>query len=90
MERGETIDQEDYFHRTGRLSCPAEEAHDLSIDAERAVAGLPPDLRVLCGYLQTHSISEISRETGIPRGTIYESRKRLRALFEDAGLKKYL
>ncbi|NIM21304.1 MAG: RNA polymerase subunit sigma-24 [Candidatus Latescibacteria bacterium] len=90
MEREETIDQEDYLRRTGKLSRPAVELQELSLDTQKVVASLPPELRELCRRLQTQSITEISRETGIPRGTIYESRKKLRALFEDAGLKKYL
>ncbi|WFS60866.1 sigma-70 family RNA polymerase sigma factor [Pseudodesulfovibrio thermohalotolerans] len=90
IERMETIDQEDYLRRTGKLSRPMSELRHLSIDLRSAVQTLPPELRELCKRLQTESVTEISRDTGIPRGTIYESIKKLRAIFEDAGLKDYL
>ncbi len=48
------------------------------------------ELRELCKRLDTDTVTEISRDTGIPRGTIYESIKKLRAIFEDAGLRDYL
>ncbi len=90
IERMEIIDQEDYLRRTGKLSRPMSELRNLSIDLRSAVQTLPPELRELCKRLQTESVTEISRDTGIPRGTIYESIKKLRAIFEDAGLKDYL
>ena len=90
IERMETINQEDYLRRTGKLSRPMSELRNLSIDLRSAVQTLPPELRELCKRLQTESVTEISRDTGIPRGTIYESIKKLRAIFEDAGLKDYL
>ena len=90
IERMETIDQEDYLRRTGKLSRPMSELRNLSIDLRSAVQTLPPELRELCKRLQTESVTEISRDTGILRCTIYESIKKLRAIFEDAGLKDYL
>ena len=90
IERMETIDQEDYLRRTVKLSRPMSELRNLSIDLRSAVQALPPELRGLCKRLQTESVTEISRDTGIPRGTIYESIKKLRAIFKDAGLKDYL
>ena len=89
-ERGESIDQEDYFHRMGWLSSPAAESRDLAIDVRRVLAGLPRDLRELCKHLQVKSITEVSRETGIPRGTIYDLRRKVRAILEESGLKDYL
>jgi len=90
IERQETIDQDEYLRRTGRLSRPAAELRDLCIDLGRVMASLSPELRTLCQRLQTESVTEISRDTGIPRGTIYEAIKKLRAVFEDAGLRDYL
>ena len=86
----ETIDQEDYLRRTGRLSRTADELRALTIDVRKAMEQLPPELRRLCRRLETETVTEISRDTGIPRGTIYESIKKLRAIFEDAGLRDYL
>jgi RNA polymerase sigma-70 factor (ECF subfamily) len=90
VERIETIDQEDYLSRTGRLSRPFREIRDAAIDVCRALDSLPPGLRELCHRLKTDTVLEISREKGIPRGRIYESLKELRVIFEDAGLEKYL
>lgn len=90
VERIDTINQDDYLQRTGKLSRPISDLRGLSIDVRSAVEKLPPELRELCKRLQVESVTEISRDTGIPRGTIYESIKKLRTLFEDAGLKDYL
>lgn len=90
VERIDTINQDDYLQRTGKLSRPISDLWGLSIDVRSAVEKLPPELRELCKRLQTESVTEISRDTGIPRGTIYESINKLRTLFEDAGLKDYL
>lgn len=90
VERIDTINQDDYLQRTGKLSRPISDLRGLSIDVRSAVEKLPPELRELCKRLQVESVTDISRDTGIPRGTIYESIKKLRSLFEDAGLKDYL
>lgn len=80
VERMETIDQEDYLRRTGRQSRPASELRDLSLDVRNAIEKLQPDLRELCRRLDTDTVTEISRDTGIPRGTIYGFIKKLRYL----------
>lgn len=90
IERMETMDQEDYLRRTGRLSRPADELCALSIDLQRAISLLPPGLRRLCRRLQRETVTEISRDTGISRSTVYESIKKLRAILNEAGLKDYL
>jgi RNA polymerase sigma-70 factor (ECF subfamily) len=90
VERIETVDQEDYFRRTGRLSRTATELGDLALDIREVAGRLPPKLRELCRLLQTDTITKISRDTGVPRTTLYEGIKKLRAFFEDAGLREYL
>lgn len=90
VERVDTFDQEDYLLRTGAQSRPADELSALTTDVAAVLEGLPPELRELCHRLQAESVTEISRDTGVPRGTIYESIKKLREIFEDAGLKDYL
>jgi RNA polymerase sigma-70 factor (ECF subfamily) len=42
IERMETIDQEEYLRRTGKLSRPADELRALTIDVHKAVEQLPP------------------------------------------------
>jgi len=90
VERMETIDQEDYLRLTAGLSRSTAELRDLSIDVRQAIEKLPPELRELCRRLGVDTITELSRDTGVPRGTIYESLKKLRAILEVAGLKDYL
>ena len=90
VERVDTIDQEDYLLRTGAQSRPTEELSSLAIDVATVIDALPPELRELCRRLKAETVSEISRDTGVPRGTIYESIKKLREIFEDAGLRDYL
>ena len=90
VERAETFDQEDYLLRTGTQSRSSEELNRLTIDVVAILEGLPHELRNLCRRLKAETVTEISRDTGVPRGTIYESIKKLREIFEDAGLKDYL
>ena len=90
VERVDTFDQEDYLLRTGGQSRPSEELSALAIDVAAVLEGLPHELRNLCRRLQAETVTEISRGTGVPRGTIYESIKKLREIFKDAGLRNYL
>ena len=90
LEREETIDQDDYMLRIGARSRTAEELRDLAIDVAALLETLPPELRELCRRLEAETVSEISRATGVPRGTLYESIGKLRKICEEAGLKEYL
>ena len=90
VERVDTFDQEDYLLRTGAQSRPSEELNRLAIDVAAVIEGLPHELRNLCRRLKAETVTEISRDTGVPRGTIYESIKKLREIFKDAGLRNYL
>ena len=90
VEREDTFDQEDYLLRTGAQSRPSEELNRLAIDVAAVLETLPPELRELCRRLKAETVTEISRDTGVPRGTIYESIKKLREIFKDAGLRNYL
>jgi RNA polymerase sigma-70 factor (ECF subfamily) len=84
------LDQDDYCRETLASARRDEDLHDLRRDLDQAIGELPPDLRALCLRLLTSTVSEISRETGVPRGTVYESIQKLRARFERAGLAAYL
>ena len=85
VARHETIDGQ--AGRDGR--CPEELSH-LAADVHTVLNALPGDLKLLCAQLQSMTVSEISRSTGVPRTTIYESIRKLRAHFQDAGLGEYL
>ena len=90
MERGDEIDLDDYLQRTGWQSRPLHELLNLRADVERILPSLPLDLRDLCVRLQSQNIKSISIETGVPRYRLYAAVKRLRVLFEQAGLGVYV
>ena len=89
-ERVEKLDQEDYLLRIGVEPGPPDELRALALDVAAVVETLPPELSDLCRRLEQETVSEISRDTGVSRATLYESVTRLRKIFEDAGLKNYL
>ena len=89
-ERIETINQDDYFVLTGKPSRPVDELLDLSIDLRAAVSLLPPNLCELYRRLCDQTVTEISRDLGIPRGTIYDMIRKIRAILDDAGIRDYL
>lgn len=65
-------------------------AHDLLIDLKQATKNMEPKLVVLMIQLSTHSMSEISRLTGIPRSTLYDTLSRLRDELTSYGIQEYL
>ena len=69
---------------------PSIEQLDLKIDTDRVVARLPLKDRELCGRLKFQTVVEVSKETGVPRSTIYDRMKPVQAEFEDKGMKEYL
>jgi len=86
----DTVREQDYFRRTGQHRRQRTDRCDLCMDVQTILARLSPEHRRLCGLLQTMSVAAASRELGIPRGTLYEEIAKLRAIFEDAGLRKFL
>jgi len=91
VERGDLLSQDDYLRSQGRSIAPLEDRVALRMDRDRLVATLTPELRDLCLRFEAgQTITDISRDTGTPRGTLYERMKKLKALAEDAGLREYL
>jgi len=64
----------------------------LHIDLARALAQLTPRQRELCRLLleQDLTMVEASQRLGVPRGTLYEELKHIRATFKTIGLEGYL
>ena len=89
-EPAQQINADEYLQRTGKRCRTEAERVELSVDVRALVESLPEDLQDLCHRLSTQSVTDISRETGVPRGTLYDSIVRLRAIFEEAGLQEYL
>ena len=90
VERIDAYDIEEYLKRTGRLSRTFEDRMDISIDLEIVIASLSPEMRTLCERLKSENVAEISRDSGIPRVTLYNRIKKLRKLLEASGLSEYL
>ena len=89
-ERVEKLDQEGYLLGTGVEPGAAEELRALALDVAAVVETLSPELRELCRRLGQETVTGISRDTGVPRATLYQSVKKLREIFADAGLENYL
>ncbi|MGB9619591.1 MAG: sigma factor [Armatimonadota bacterium] len=90
MQRVEAIDGEDYLLRTGLLSRPTMELLEMRVDIERILDTLPQSLREICERLKTQNVTQISAETGASRQQVYEMIRKLRGIFDEAGLKDYL
>lgn len=60
------------------------------LDTEAVLDCLSEAERDICRRLRTHSITEVSTVTGIPRGTLYDILRRIRKVFAEAGMEDYL
>ena len=89
IECADNINQDDYFRGMGKSICSQKELIELSIDVRQVISGLVVKDRDLCRRLQDENVSEISRCTGVSRGAIYDSIKKLQVMFADAGLRNY-
>lgn len=90
LDRSEAFDHDDYLLRSNRAARPAQEAHELRLDVEKAVRALPPDLADLCRRLLTQTVRQVCDETGVPKSTVHYRMVRIRRLFEKQGLRSYV
>lgn len=90
MQRMEAIDREDYLLGAGLLSRPVLEMLEMRLDIDRVVSDLPPALREICEGLKTQTVTQISAATGASRQQVYDAIRKLRGIFDEAGLKDYL
>jgi RNA polymerase sigma-70 factor (ECF subfamily) len=89
-EKANTLLEDAHTRRLGTTARSDHDRVDLVHDVATVLAKLPDDLRNLGERLQHQSVGEIARETGMPRSTLRDALKRLRAVFEEAGLDEYL
>ena len=87
--RYDIIDAESYLALTRGPDTPDARRQDLRMDLNRALSALPPDLRELAENLKEHTASELARSSGVPRTTINERIKKLRAALRKRGLAEY-
>ncbi len=90
VRRDTTISEDRARAHTGQAPRNRQERLELTIDMTRVVDSLPDDLRDLCERLRSQTMAEISRETGLSRGSIYGRIKLIRARFAEAGLDYYV
>jgi transposase-like protein len=60
------------------------------MDLASFMSTLPEKFQDVLRRRQTHSITEISRDLGIPRSTLNDWMLQIRQLFEEAGFDRYL
>jgi RNA polymerase sigma-70 factor (ECF subfamily) len=89
-ELGHTISQEERDARQGRSSRSETEQVELTLDVAEVMAWLPKDKQELMEQLQHSSLAEIARRNKVPRSTLQSQIRKLRQLFEHAGLRNYL
>ncbi len=85
VARHETVDEQ-----AGRDGRGCEDLHELTQDVHTVMDALPANLQRLCIQLQTMTVSEIARSSGLSRATIYESVQELRRHFREVGLGDYV
>lgn len=86
----DTLEEEDVLRYQGRSRRSPEEVTELRIDLERLLATLTPEQRQICGQLINHTIAEVVTALAMPRSSIMDIIRKLRVLFEEAGLREYL
>ncbi len=91
VEMSQVLNERDQDRRLGReRRLSEEELNDLRMDLAAFMSNLPEKFQEVLRRRQTHSISEISRDLGIPRSTLNDWMSQIRQLFEEAGFERYL
>ena len=88
--RGTRVTEDEAAAAAGLARRSRLEDDEMAVDAELVISELPADLRALCRQLQTKTVLEISRETGVPRSRLYIQLKVLEQRFRKAGMHSYL
>jgi RNA polymerase sigma factor (sigma-70 family) len=91
VELADTISEHEIPAHRARAKRSERDLADLQIDMAACIADLPDENhREFCERLKHDSISQIARDTGIPRTTLSAWLVRLRRRFEEHGLRDYL
>jgi RNA polymerase sigma factor (sigma-70 family) len=90
MTRHEIHDPDLYFRTIGAPERGDATRADFKIDLEPALRSLSPKQRELCRRLSFEAVTEIAKEMGVTRETVYVWKRRLRDVFTRAGLAIYL
>lgn len=84
------VSEAQHRQRTGQRFWTHEEAVDFQLDVAQALNPLPPEARTLCQGLMAGSISEVARQRGVSRQSLYRQVAPIRRQFENAGLSLYV
>ena len=64
---------------------------EIRIDLNKAIRKLTPLQKEICGLIsESSNVSDISEQLGLRRKAVYKEMERIRAIFENEGLKNYL
>ena len=89
IEFVETINENDLPWNKHLSKLTDFDTFEFRTDFIEAFKKLPPRLQQLLIHLAKDNVSDISRKSGIPRGTLYEHIKELKKYLSDAGLENY-
>lgn len=82
----ERFDADTYRHRIGPAGGSLEDRWNQQLDVADTIKKLRPGDQHIARLLMEKRVAEVARETGIPRGTVYEAIGRIRRSFETDGL----
>jgi RNA polymerase sigma factor (sigma-70 family) len=83
----ETIEEADLRRRCGGGVCRRDDEDRVqAIDLARILAGLPPHLQEMAGWLKEESEAAVARDLGISRRQVRKAVAQIREAFEAAGL----
>jgi RNA polymerase sigma factor (sigma-70 family) len=88
-ERHETISVDDYLRRTRGTIRSEEERRNLAIDMRRMADRQPSHCLAVCMLLIDRDECDVANVVGLPRSTLRDLIKRLRASCAKTGLRKY-
>ncbi|MBN1606479.1 MAG: sigma-70 family RNA polymerase sigma factor [Polyangiaceae bacterium] len=91
IERAQTVPANAHDRRTRQQHRSEHEQRELRLDVRQVVGALPEELKSLAELLMEHRVARVARMLNIPRATLYRNGiARLRAIFDDAGLREYV
>jgi len=91
IEMSQTLHDRDQDRRLGRARrLDEEDLSDLRMDLATFMSKLPHKFQDVLRRRLNQSITEISRDLGIPRTTLNDWMLQIRKLFEEAGFDRYL
>ena len=86
----DSYDREDYFERMETQPESAPDTDDLAERIKISLDSLKPEQREFALRLMTQSITQIAKQLGVHRSTLYDWREQIRRVFRKAGLEEFL